>query len=352
MKIFLLLNFVFLIYILMCVETKNKKIICYTIFFVLLAFITSKIIFTDPTYDINVYIKDLQNYRINGLIKGFSMSEYNGYPAISMLFCLMSLFPNEALQVVSALICYGIIVFLLDKIDLPNKLDKFMLIVYILVSIDFVSSINGIRSIMCFSFIALALYLKFKNSKYYFIPFLISLGIHSFSVIFIVIWLLKKKINYKVIITGLLILVFFKLNPDITLPFEGIPFIGSLLLRVRLYLYSSFTLNSTVIYCISIFLCGIFLKSLFISKNDIDYDIKNLIIGLCIVCLGLFIVDIAVLKRVLIFMPFIVLAIAPYYKERISTCKRTIYLLNTLLMLYYFLSFLMMCYTSYMLIIF
>lgn len=349
MKFVLLLNFIFLIFLLINKKIKYRNF-GFFVFFLILFFVSIRFKPLEG-FDLNVYYNDLNIFRDNGFIMGYKLSQYNDYPIISLFFYLCSFFPNHYLPGFSAIIFYGIAVYLLDQLNVKNSIDKTILIVFILTSINYLSVINGIRNMLCYALLALALYLKSIDKREYIFPLLLSIGVHSFAIIFIFMYMLKDKFNNKIFIILLLTLIFIKLYPNLLISFELIPFIGSLLMRIRFYVSGYFTINSLTIYNISVLLSNCFVYSYYRKNEKIKdyfkfYRIIILILPITIIC------GTTMFNRIIGFMPMLTLALVPHYEYCYISKSKLNISINFLLVMYIFILFLFLYYSSYSSMIF
>ena len=323
------------------------------IFFILLFYFSVNISFMSDELDFKVYINYMNEFRKYGFIEGYNKSYLCDYPSFSLLIFFASFFPNRVLSGISAVIFYGIVVYLLDKLDMDNEFYEFIIILFVMISLDYVSVINGVRNMLCNIFIALSLYLYYRKNKFWVIPYAISLGMHSFSLIFLVFIIILKffdKNHYKFYFFAFVLLVMLKSNLWIIKDLIDIPYVGSIFLRLNVYLQGNFDTNAIIIFVISIYLCGLFLNSLCSEKENF-FNLTNEMPKIVLIFIGFSLLfSETIFKRVLMFYPFLILSSVFNYDTMFlytNKCKRNLLIL---IFTYFILEFSMLCYTTYFMI--
>lgn len=342
LKLLLLLDFFFLIYLLLNRDKNKKKFIIGIILFFIVLFLVSISFLPDNSYDISVYYKQMDLFRENGLIAGYINSQYIDYPIIALYFAFCSFFPNCFLSGFTSIIIYGIIVFLLTKSVLKLKSEYFIIILYILISINYLSVINGIRNTLCYSLMALSIYwMNNGNNRRSVFFIILSIGIHSSSILLLSLYIIGKRMKLKHLLIILIIIVFLNTFPNALLFFESAPFFGSLFYRFRIYLADSLSINSILIYNISLLIFGMVLFTFYVKKNTkISFEVFKCII-LTFPIFLLF--GNSIVGRVISFVPFFYLSLIPYFVEKRELSIQVSYLV----FLYLILAFLFVCYISY-----
>ncbi|MEG0408343.1 MAG: EpsG family protein [Bacilli bacterium] len=341
-KLLLLLDFIFLIYLLL-EKNENSKMFKFGIIIFFIVLFSISITFVPAnTFDISVYYKEMDIFRNYGIVDGFIKSQYNDYPVICLYFALCSFFPNFFLSGLSTIVIYGIVVFLLTKCKFKSNFDYLLIIFFVLVSINYLSTINGIRNAMCYAILSLAIYWFNERNMGRAVFFgLISVGIHSSAILVIVMFIFGKIMSIKFFTFAFLVILFLKILPNTLLPLETIPILGALFFRIRVYLLESISINSVLIYYFTSLLMGIFIYSVYKKKESLTS--YSFFTGILFTFPIFFLFDNTIIARVIGFIPFYNLALSNTFvaKRKINKC------INYLVYVYLFISFLFLCYTTY-----
>lgn len=341
LKLILFLDFIFLIFLLNIKKRNKYRAFGFIAFFVVLFFVSSYFIPADD-FDINVYYDQMNIYREYGFFTGYLKGAYADYPIISLFFYLCSFFPDQYLSGIAAVITYGVITYLLCKVNLASKNGYLLFIMYILVCINYLSVINGIRNMLCYALLALALYYYNNGFNYRSIVCLmLSLGIHSSALLLILIYFIGKHANIKYLVIIFAFILCLNLFPDLFVPIENIPLVGGLFYRFRVYISESININSIFIYNLSLLLFG----ALFcvIYKKEKSIIGVDLLRGIFLVLPIILFFGNTIIGRIITFIPFYNLSLcSDYLMLRDINVK-----LKHLIFLYLILCFCFTCYTSY-----
>lgn len=346
LKLILFLDFVFLIFLLQFDKKNSFRKLGFIVFFIILFFISSSFFPTDG-FDIKVYYKQMQIYREYGFLEGYFKNGYVDYPIISFFFYICSFFPNQYLSGIAAVSIYGIIVYLLCKINMKSKSHYILFIVYVLISINYLSVINGIRNMLCYSLGALSLYYYNSNFKYRsFLCLGLSLGIHSSAFLLILIYFIGKYVNIKYLLIIYSLILCLGLFPNLVILGENIPLLGGLFYRYRVYISESININSIFIYNVFLFLFGVLICVLY-KKKQSKIGIE-LIRGMFLILPITLFFGNTIAGRIMSFIPFYNLSFCSEYLMLRYIDKKILFLI----LIYLILCFCFIYYMSYSSIIF
>jgi len=264
-----------------------------------------------------------------------AITEYDTLPATKGLFYLVSLLPtNHLLPFISAIIIYGIFMFIIYDFNKRNDITSRVVAIGILLNFamcTYATCISGIRNAMAFAFIALALYMdlirKEKPIKTIW-PYIIAVCLHPASWLVIAIRIIYQltyklkhidKLKYLILLIGLfpsvIINVLYFINLDATI------YIADKLHAYTMHPWQDDIrlLCVLVILLICIYIVTIWLKR---KNNEIEYlKYINFLQFYILVIFGSMFIDQIFIKRLTILLAFLMIPLV-YLIENNSTKKQ------------------------------
>lgn len=174
------------------------------------------------------------------------LDEYNEAPLSKLYLYLISLLDiNQLLVIITCLVVYFIILYMINKIGYEFKINnkiRCLSILYIVMSIKYISVTTNIRcplSVAIFFCILMYDLIGQKNKIFCFAGYIISILIHPVTLVLLIIRILGRFSlkNSIVLISclGFLCIIYWKEIPNIVLSFTDINIISGIMLKQQAY---------------------------------------------------------------------------------------------------------------------
>lgn len=260
----------------------------------------------------------IRNYGFN------AMHTYDNVLGAKILFYIISFFPNNHfLPAISAIITYGILMYIIYDFNKEKKITTRIIAISILLNFSmctFSTAISGIRNAMAFAFLALGLYFDLikKNKRLNRIwPYVIAVTIHPVSWTVIVIRILYnikviQKLKYIMLFMAFTIKYIVKLIKKINI--ADIKYVTD---KLEYYIAANWIDDMRLLYVTLIMLIFIYILTILLKKKKevkyINYiDFIQLYI---LVILGSVFIAKVFVKRLTLLMAFFIIPLI-YMLER------------------------------------